>query len=434
MRRDFAMRRGNIRMAGPRDIRAARRAYANRAIGGPSARAANRALAARQGNMRLTPRELRRERALARMDARNARIGAGRSAALMSSQAGAQRRAAFGSRHAIGTAFAARQVANAGWYRNWRLHKRIAFGWYGPLFWPYAYDSIFNNVFWPYAYNYDPFWDYGYGDIYSAVFYPYTYDELIDIPPPPGGDRRVVTGSISPRSGPVARTIQRLAPLCGDDAREIAGVPIDSIQAAVNPNDTQNALLDELGNASVKAAQIVKDACPSDIAMTPTGRLAAMKTRIEAMTQAVATVREPLEKFYNSLSDEQKARFDAIGQRGNQKPAPNSLTGRCSVGEATQWPTDQIERVVRPTAAQRDALEALKRASDGAADLLRTSCPAETPMTPSARFEAISARLNAMLDAINTVSGPLDAFYGSLSNEQKAQFNAIGRQRAIRQG
>ena len=34
------------------------------------------------------------------------------------------------------------------------------------------------------------------------------------------------------------------------------------------------------------------------------------------MIEAVTTVREPLEKFYNLLTDEQKARFDAIGQRG----------------------------------------------------------------------------------------------------------------------
>jgi hypothetical protein len=45
--------------------------------------------------------------------------------------------------------------------------------------------------------------------------------------------------------------------------------------------------------------------------------MAAIGARLDAMDQAVGTVRPPLETFYNSLSDEQKANFDAIGlQRG----------------------------------------------------------------------------------------------------------------------
>lgn len=286
-------------------------------------------------------------------------------------------------------------------------------------------------MFWPYAYDYDPFWDYGYGDIYSAMFNPYSYDELVDVPLPLRGSPRaaIVTGSV-----PTSRTMQRLAPLCGDDSREVAGVPVDAIQTAVTPDEAQRATLDELGNAAIKAAEIVRAACPSDIALTPTGRVASMQSRIEAMIAAIAVVRDPLEKFYNSLTDEQKARFDAIGQRGNTPAGPRSLMGKCSVAEATEWPTEQIGRAIRPTPEQLAAFETLKRAADGAAELLKSSCPAELPVTPSARFAAISARLYAMLDAVKTVRKPLDDFYGTLSNEQKAQFNAIGRQRAAKQG
>jgi LTXXQ motif family protein len=35
-------------------------------------------------------------------------------------------------------------------------------------------------------------------------------------------------------------------------------------------------------------------------------------------------------------------------------------------------------------------------------------------------------RLNAMLDAIKIVQPALDAFYGMLSDEQKARFNQLG--------
>ena len=39
-------------------------------------------------------------------------------------------------------------------------------------------------------------------------------------------------------------------------------------------------------------------------------------------------------------------------------------------------------------------------------------------------------RLQAMIDAANTVKPALDSFYASLSNEQKARFNRIGRELA----
>ena len=38
-----------------------------------------------------------------------------------------------------------------------------------------------------------------------------------------------------------------------------------------------------------------------------------MQQRIEAMISAVQTVQPPLEKFYDLLSDEQKARLNALG-------------------------------------------------------------------------------------------------------------------------
>ena len=290
--------------------RASQRSLAVRSFNSRHIRGVNRAFSATRSSTRLSARDFRSRRTAERAEARAARISARRDAAAAQSlrRSAAAAPSATGS---IGRGFAAQQTMHAGWYRNWRRHHR-GFGWFGPLFWPYAYDSIFGNVFWPYAYDYDPFWDYGYGDIYTAMFYPYTYGELVDLPIPL---RRGPSNAVAPSGSPGARAMQRLAPLCGDDSREVAGVPIDDIQTFVAPNDAQRAALDDLGNAAIKAAQIVKDACPSDIALTPTGRLAAMQRRIEAMIEAVAAVRVPLEKFYEMLSDEQKARFDAIGQR-----------------------------------------------------------------------------------------------------------------------
>jgi hypothetical protein len=73
----------------------------------------------------------------------------------------------------------------------------------------------------------------------------------------------------------------------------------------------QQAALDELKNASVKAAEDLKINCPTFQMLTPTGRVEAMEKRLDATLDAVKTVQPALLKSYNSLSDEQKARFNS---------------------------------------------------------------------------------------------------------------------------
>ncbi len=318
---------------------------------------------------------------------------------------------------------------------DWRQYRH-RYGWYawaGPVFWPYAYHDFFDDIFWyygPTVYYDDLFWDYGYGDIiYGGLFAPYGYDFYA-----------YWTPSRAPRAGRGAARAPAPAPswsqMCGDDTREIAGLPIERIQDAVQPNDVQRAALDELGNATVKAAQTVKAACPTEIAITPPGRLEAMEQRLQAMVQAVDIVHPPLETFYNLLSDEQKARFNAVTrEQGEQRRGreQRSLTQTCGeTPEVTEWPQAQIEQAVWPTEAQRASLVRLKDAAATAADMLKSTCPSELPATPSARLAAVSDRINAMLHAVRTVRAALNEFYGSLSDEQKAQFNTIGQARASR--
>jgi hypothetical protein len=50
--------------------------------------------------------------------------------------------------------------------------------------------------------------------------------------------------------------------------------------------------------------------------------------------------------------------------------------------------------------------------------------------TPVARLAAMQKRLEAMIDAANTVKPALDEFYTSLSDEQKAKLNRLGRETA----
>ena len=281
----------------------------------------------------------------------------------------------------------------------------------------------------------DSFWGYGYDDIYAGLFAPYAYDDLTGYLPEYASAPQGTSGAAPPASATPNPDASQLTQMCGQDSHDIAGLPIDQFQQAIKPTEAQQAALDELANASLKAAQDIKAACPADIALTAPSRLAAMQERIEAMIAAVATVQPALEKFYGLLSDEQKARLTALGNDQDQNQSAEKPTGSLaqSCGTAqpgvTEWPTADIDRAVRPTEAQRASLVALQNATTKAADMLRASCPTDIPLTPPARLAAVGKRLDTMLQAVKTVSAALNDFYGMLNDEQKARFEAIGPQR-----
>ena len=299
------------------------------------------------------------------------------------------------------------------------------------MFWPYAYGDVFYSALWPDDYyDVDPVWAYGYGDIYSAIFSPYDYDEYVQ---GPAEGRGVSAGRASSAPAKMAALTQTMAQTCSDEAAEVTGWPIEQIQAAVEPTQDQLTLLDDLGNALVQASDQIKSHCPTNVGFTPTARLDAMQQRLQALADAVNIVEPPLEKFYGSLSDEQKARFNAIsppeGKRGARPQAASAQNPQTQCNaNVMNWPTDQIDRIVRPSDVQRTKLDALQAAASRTSDIVAAACPTEVPATPPARLAAVGKRLNAMLQAVDTLRPALADFYDSLSDDQKARFNTMGRQ------
>jgi hypothetical protein len=175
---------------------------------------------------------------------------------------------------------------------------------------------------------------------------------------------------------------------------------------------------------------MLQSACPKDLPSIPTGRLAAMESRLQVMLAAVQTVRPALERFYQSLSDEQKARFNAIAPTDDADAAGKDrrdLAKFCDEKSpgVTDLPIDRIGQAVQPTPAQRAALDQLKDASVKAAEGLKVSCPAYQMLTPTGRVEAMEKRIDATVGAVKTVQPALAKFYNSLSDEQKARFNSL---------
>jgi hypothetical protein len=89
-----------------------------------------------------------------------------------------------------------------------------------------------------------------------------------------------------------------------------------------------------------------------------------------------------------------------------------------------EWRLDRLERRVKPTEAQRAKFDEFKAASKKAAETMHAACPTDVPATMVGRMEAMEKRLDAMSQAIKTVRPALEAFYATLSDEQKAQLNS----------
>src|SRR5262249_59052303 len=100
---------------------------------------------------------------------------------------------------------------------------------------------------------------YAYDDVYYGLYGNYGY-----IPPGVSSGGRTVSSA----GRRVART----------DGTPRRGV--------VQPTDAQRAALDDLRAANAKAVDMLKAGCPKDLPSIPTGRLAAMETRLDVTRPA----------------------------------------------------------------------------------------------------------------------------------------------------
>jgi hypothetical protein len=304
------------------------------------------------------------------------------------------------------------------------------------VFWPFLLGDVLSCAFWPTVYCY-PFWSYGtaFGYDYGPYVPGYGYGGTSNIygSAESNGDSRRAA-----RSNSITADVTQS---CGGFAPGVTSFPIDQIRREIRPTGEALATLDQLAGASSKASDVLSASCPHEPPLTPLARLDAVETRLEAMMKAIQIVRPPLASLYDSLSDEQRQRLETIGTEQNRhgrltaaaSPSDtDTLASLCgSQAESfTKLPTQRIEEIVKPTGPEQTTLDQLKQASAKAADQLHGSCPTHVGDTPTARLDAMSNRLDAMVQAVKALRPTLGAFYASLSDEQKAQFNAMGQQSA----
>jgi hypothetical protein len=103
--------------------------------------------------------------------------------------------------------------------------------------------------------------------------------------------------------------------VCDPRGAGLAEWRMERIERLINPTEAQRVALNNLRTASSKAAEIVAAACPREFPASAPARLELMEKRLDAMQQAIKTVRPAFDAFYATLNDEQKARINTNGPR-----------------------------------------------------------------------------------------------------------------------
>jgi hypothetical protein len=232
---------------------------------------------------------------------------------------------------------------------------------------PSVYADLLGYVLWPGDYA-DRLWTHGYGDIMNTLL------------APAAADPDQAAGML--QSG-----------MCSAKANELADQLIARTGALIVPTPEQQAALDELGSALGEAI----DRGRAAVCTTSGDPLKRMQDGLWIMWDATLLMRPPLEKFYDTLTDAQKAKLLSGAS------ASEALARACA-GEAPSQAGSGggLEQALlqRPGGAapqQRLMLETLRQQSAVLIKILATSCPRQAKPTPIDRLQAAGARMNALL-------------------------------------
>lgn len=348
--------------------------------------------------------------------------------------------------HFVGSASAERGGFQHGLFgsRDFREHhdsgRHHYIGWAGPVFWPFAYADLINAMLPPYGDfgpGYSDFWGYGYSDLVGGALVPfgYTSEAAANQTPP-----RATTASPSISGGGSGMAVEPISAgatgasvgeLCVSAQPIADALPVARLKDALQPDAEQSSELQVLTASEAAAAEALQASCATLTRgpATPVERLQTVERRLKSMLQAVDAVQGPLDAFYESLSEGQKARFDTLApvlsppraEKGAAAPTANCAPE----DEIPIVAVADIARAVFPSDEQRADLAALYRAASKADQAILATCPAVAPLTPTGRLAAIRERVSVMLQGVEDVRPALQRFWTSLDADQQSQFSAV---------
>ncbi|MBX9710072.1 MAG: Spy/CpxP family protein refolding chaperone [Xanthobacteraceae bacterium] len=149
--------------------------------------------------------------------------------------------------------------------------------------------------------------------------------------------------------------------------------------------------------------------------MTKHRRLVLMASAALAMTGSIAIAQ--------TVGSGSGMMGSGFGMMGSDVMMGSRMCNRES-GGFMQWRTEGLAETLKLNDAQRAKLEDFKAVSAKAGDTMRSACTGYIGATVPSRMEAMETRIGSMLTAITTIRPALDAFYASLTDDQKAQFDS----------
>jgi hypothetical protein len=249
--------------------------------------------------------------------------------------------------------------------------------------------------------------------------------------------------------GPFGALIEQIVRDCSREVSELRSFPLDAIAQSISPDDAQDTALKNIRSLAGTTADTLAQNCSEQIPAAPVSRLDTVDRGLEAVQTALNTLGTPLQSFYQSLQEEQKARvivkyiiargeialFDTTsvakarplgpGPAESQKgSAPAPRVWSCEQLEAglRAWPIMRIEQAVQPWPRQYSAFYALAAAVHQAADIIAESCPKDAALTPTGRLDEVRKKLDAVRQLTTTIRPALTRFYELLDDRQKPRF------------
>ena len=291
--------------------------------------------------------------------------------------------------------------------------------WYGPVFWPYAYDDLFEYLLWP-ADD---------GD-YDGLFWVAAFAATVDPAFWSGAAAGAATGGLLTPAGPsgsvtrsragvrgLAGQSREFAQICGGRTPGRTVWPAERVSRTLDPTGGEEVVLGPFKAAAAAAAGVLDAACTKELPTSSVRGLEAIERRLDAMRQAVAIIRPALDDLYGALDDAQKARLDGV--------APDPVVARTDVnpGLVSICAPPQPQPPKDP--AQSAARAALTDALGAAVERLRAACPAPMSWTLPQRLATLETRLGVMLAAVRMERPALAAFADALSREPKSHANGV---------
>src|SRR6516225_4817136 len=219
-----------------------------------------------------------------------------------------------------------------------------------------ALPSIIENIFFP---TYSSPWPFNYQAIFTTAF-----------AKAPRQDPSLCQASFDPR------------------------VVIGRVSNEVTLTAEQSQLLQRLGGALGAASAYLAKSCSKEIPAQPVARLQLMESQLEVLSMALDIVRQPLLDFEQSLNADQHSRLAVASSQGSldRQIQSGNIAGGCGSPSAIDWSINELNQSVHPTAAQRDALDDVRRSFNDAARDLETHCPTTIPASALNRLDVIQAR------------------------------------------